>query len=73
MEEQDPGLGAARHGIGCWRPWRLGKKGVGEQGRRSEVEEGAHAHEGELLLLAELRHGQRSGDSRGEVRVSSCC
>jgi hypothetical protein len=103
MGEQDAGLGAARHGIGCWRPWRLGKKRAGEQGRcaeegarnskgrrpcwdgarpwesqgkqgrRSEVEEGARAHEGELLLLAELRHGQRSGDSRGEVRASSCC
>jgi hypothetical protein len=40
----------------------------GKQGRQSKVEEGARAHEGELLLLAELRHGQRNGDSRGEVR-----
>jgi hypothetical protein len=56
----------------CWdgaRPW----ESQGKQGRRSEVEEGARAHEGELLLLAELRHGQRSGDNRGEVRASSCC
>ena len=53
--------------------WSSAMGVAGEQGRRSEVEEGARAHEGELLLLAELRHGQRSGDSRGEVRASSCC
>jgi hypothetical protein len=35
MKEQDAGLGAARHGISCWRPWRLGKK-IGEQGRCAE-------------------------------------
>jgi hypothetical protein len=59
--------GTARGGVHAGM--ELGHGGSqGKQGHRSKVEEGARAHEGELLLLAELRHGQRNGDSRGEVR-----
>jgi hypothetical protein len=55
MEKQDAGLGAARHGIGCWRPWSLGKK---EQGNRGAGR----------LLLEEEEEGQgapRHGWPRG--------
>ena len=48
MEEQDAGLGAARHGIGCWRPWRLGKKEQGNRGSAQRRAQGLAAMDREV-------------------------
>jgi hypothetical protein len=63
MEEQDAGLGAARHGIGCWRPWRLGTKGAGEQGLCAEegARIGGHGQGGSQEHHGRRRRGCRWG------------
>jgi hypothetical protein len=61
MGEQDAGLGAARHGIGGWRPWKLGKKR--EQGNRGTAQRRAQGTaRGDVHAGMELGHGSRRGN-----------